>query len=91
MVTIIGNGMGEYNFSNITLDVDAFDVVVCDANFQEEGEKIKKLSFRDAKEYILENYEKQNILYVVTGSPFFFSAGTLLAKKNPTTICKDDR
>ncbi len=88
MVTIIGNGMGEYNFSNITLSIDDFDVVVCDANFQEEGESIKKLSFRDAKEYILANYEKQNILYVVTGSPFFFSAGTLLAKKIPPQYVK---
>jgi precorrin-6Y C5,15-methyltransferase (decarboxylating) len=88
MLTIVGNGMGAYDFKNVPLDVAAYDVVVCDKNFKEEGTNIKKLSFREAKEYILEHYESKNILYVVTGSPFFFSAGMLLAKKIPSQFVK---
>ena len=80
--------MGAYDFKNVPLDVAAYDVVVCDKNFKEEGTNIKKLSFREAKEYILEHYESKNILYVVTGSPFFFSAGMLLAKKIPSQFVK---
>lgn len=84
MVTIIGNGMGEYNFSNIDLDLTKFDKIICDKNFIENGEHILKGSYSFAKDYILENYQKEKILYVVTGSPFFFSAGILVAKKLPS-------
>ena len=80
--------MGAYDFSNIAIDLSSFDTIVCDKNFQESGEKIQKLSFKDAKAYILEHYETQNILYVVTGSPFFFSAGMLLAKKIPSDLVR---
>ena len=83
MLTIIGNGMGEYNFSNIDIDLKQFDKIVCDKNFVESGEHILKGSYTFAKEYILENYIKENILYIVTGSPFFFSAGILVAKNLP--------
>lgn len=83
MVTIIGNGMGAYNFSNINLDIKDFDAIVCDKNFKEEGENIFKFSYKDAKEYLLENAHKKNILYVVTGSPLFYSAATILAKQLP--------
>ena len=83
MLTIIGNGMGEYNFSNIRLDLEQFDKIVCDKNFVESGEHILKGSYTFAKDYILENYKKENILYIVTGSPFFFSAGILIANKLP--------
>ena len=89
MLTIIGNGMGDYNFSNLSsIDIDRFDRVVCDKNFQEERENLLKLNFRDAEEYILENYREENILYVVTGSPLFFSAGILIAKKLPKDMVK---
>lgn len=83
MVTIAGNGMGAYDFSNLEIDIKKYDKIICDQNFVETGTNILKLKFKDAKEYILENYAKENILYVVTGSPLFFSAGTLLAKKLP--------
>jgi precorrin-6Y C5,15-methyltransferase (decarboxylating) len=83
MLTIVGNGMGGYDFSNISLDFKQFDTIICDKNFTEDLPNIKKGSFGFAKAYILEHYERENILYVVTGSPFFFSAGTLLAKKIP--------
>jgi len=83
MLTIIGNGMGDYNFDNLTIKTDNFDKIICDKNFIEHGENILKLGFKEAKEYILENYNKENILYVVTGSPLFYSAGILIAKKLP--------
>ncbi len=83
MVTIIGNGMGDYTFENIDLDISSYDTIVCDKNFKETDENIIKGGFKVARDYILENYTKENILYVVTGSPFFFSAGILVAKKLP--------
>ncbi len=72
MLTIAGNGMGDYTFKNLPLDVEEFDRVICDINFRESGENILKLKYRDAKEYILKNYSRENILYVVTGSPLIF-------------------
>ncbi len=65
-----------------------FDRVIADINFSESGESILKLKYRDAKEYILENYSIENILYVVTGSPLFFSAGALIAKSIPRDMVK---
>lgn len=88
MVTIAGNGMGDYNFSNLELNYSAYDKIICDQNFIEDGKNILKLKFKDAKKYILENYEQENILYIVTGSPLFFSAGTLIAKKLPKQSVK---
>ena len=86
MVTIIGNGMGDYTFDNLQnkdIDLSSFDKIICDKNFKEDGAHIVKGGFKIAREYILENYDKENILYVVTGSPFFYSAGILVAKKLP--------
>ncbi len=83
MLTIIGNGMGDYNFDNLTIEIDNFDKIICDKNFKEDAPNILKLSFNGAKEYILENYNQENILYVVTGSPLFYSAGILIANKLP--------
>ena len=83
MVTIVGNGMGAYNFDNIDLDFNSYDKIVCDLNFKDEANNILKLKLKEIQEYILANYEKENILYVVTGSPIFFSAGTLIASKLP--------
>ncbi len=88
MLTIAGNGMGDYSFKNLPLDIKEFDRVICDINFSESGESILKLKYRDAKEYILENYNRENILYVVTGSPLFFSAGALIAKSIPRDMVK---
>jgi len=75
--------MGDYNFDNLTISIENYDTIICDRNFTEDRENIKKLGFKEAKEYILENYNRENILYVVTGSPLFFSAGILIAKKLP--------
>jgi|TARA_R110002033_G_scaffold414_3_gene4117 precorrin-6Y C5,15-methyltransferase (decarboxylating) len=83
MVTIIGNGMGEYDFSNLNIDTTKYDKILCDVNFKEEQNNILKLKFKEIKEYIQSNYEKENILYVVTGSPLFFSAGIIIANTLP--------
>ena len=83
MLTITGNGMGDYTFDNLTVDIDDFDTVVCDSHFKESAPHIKKLGYREAREYILDHYAQENILYVVTGSPLFFSAGILIAKRLP--------
>lgn len=88
MVTIAGNGMGEYDFSNLDFDISKFDKVICDLNFLEDGKNILKLKYKQAKEYILQNYEKEEILYVVTGSPLFYSAGTIIAKNLPKNKVK---
>jgi precorrin-6Y C5,15-methyltransferase (decarboxylating) len=83
MLTITGNGMGDYNFNNLTIPIEKYDTIICDKNFTEKRKNIKKLGFKEARAYILENYNQKNILYVVTGSPLFFSAGILIAKKLP--------
>ncbi|RXJ84245.1 precorrin-6Y C5,15-methyltransferase (decarboxylating) subunit CbiT [Arcobacter sp. CECT 8985] len=88
MVTIAGNGMGDYNFSNLNFDISKFDKIICDPNFKEEAKNILKLKYKDAKQYLLDNYDKENILYVVTGSPLFFSAGTIIAKNLPKDSVK---
>ncbi len=88
MLTITGNGMGDYTFNNLTLNIEEFDKIVCDKNFKEDGKNILKVNYRGTKEYILKNYSKKNILYIVTGSPLFFSAGVLIAKKLPKDMVK---
>ncbi len=89
MVTIVGNGMGEYDFSNITgIDFESFDAILCDVNFQKHGTKILKLKYKQIKEYILQHYREQNILYIVTGSPLFFSAGVIVASLIPSDYVK---
>jgi len=75
--------MGDYNFDNLTIEIDKFDTILCDKNFKEEGKNILKLGFKEAKAYIVENHKRESILYVVTGSPLFYSAGILIAKKLP--------
>jgi len=88
MLTIIGNGMSEYNFDNLEVNFCKFDKIICDKNFTETGKTVLKLGYKDAKEYILDNYKKENILYVVSGSPYFYSAGILIAKLIPREFFK---
>ena len=71
MLTIIGNGMGDYNFDNLCIDQIKYDKIICDKNFRENGKNILKCGYKDAQEYILEYYNTEEILYVVTGSPLF--------------------
>ncbi len=88
MVTIIGNGMGKYDFSNLDISFCEFDKIVCDKNFIDSGSNVLKLGFKDAKEYILDHFDDENILYVVSGSPLFYSAGILIANKLPKNSVK---
>jgi precorrin-6Y C5,15-methyltransferase (decarboxylating) len=90
LVTIVGNGIGGYRFDNLPreIDLESFDVVVCDKNFEKIKPNIKPLSYKDAKKFILKNYKKMNILYVVTGSALFFSAGAIIAKIIPKKYLK---
>jgi precorrin-6Y C5,15-methyltransferase (decarboxylating) len=77
MVTIAGSGMGEYNFDKINVDFSQFDMIFCDQNYETSLENVIQGSFKVVKEAILENLDK-NILYVVSGSPTFFSGAILI-------------
>ena len=80
MVTIAGSGMGKYNFDNINLDFSEFDSIFCDKNYNEKLPNLIKGSFKEIKEQILQNLDK-NILYVVSGSPLFYSGAALIIAK----------
>jgi len=82
MVYFIGSGIGEYNFSRIEFDLNNFDYIICDKNYNENHKNILKLNYKKAKEFILNNFEKK-IAYIVSGSPLFFSAATIISKKLP--------
>lgn len=77
MVTIVGSGMGEYNFDNIDLDFTQYDIIFCDKNYDVNLANIKKGGFREVKESILDNLDK-DILYIVSGSPLFFSGALII-------------
>ncbi len=85
MVTIVGSGMGEYNFKNIDIDFSRFDMVFCDKNYQTDLKNVTKGGFSVVKESILSNLDK-DILYIVSGSPTFFSGAlpiiNVLKKQN---------
>jgi len=77
MVTIAGSGMGAYNFNNINIDFSKFDMIFCDQNYESNLKNVVKGSFKVVKEAILENLDKE-ILYIVSGSPTFFSGAILI-------------
>ncbi len=77
MVTIAGSGMGPYDFSNINLDLTRFELIFCDKNYKTDLPNVIQGSFKEVKEQLLANLEK-NILYVVSGSPFFFSGAAVI-------------
>ncbi|RLA77136.1 MAG: precorrin-6Y C5,15-methyltransferase (decarboxylating) subunit CbiT, partial [Epsilonproteobacteria bacterium] len=77
MVTIAGSGMGEYNFDNINLDLTKYEIIFCDQNFQTDLKNVVKGSFKVVKEAILNNLNKE-VLYIVSGSPTFFSGAILI-------------
>lgn len=75
MVTIIGNGIGESK----EIDYNRFDLIVCDKSLDLELQNLQKLSFKEIKEFILNN-KNQKILYIVSGSPTFYSGGLIIAQ-----------
>ena len=77
MVTIAGSGMGPYNFDNVHLDFSKFDMIFCDKNYETDLANVSKGGFKVVKEAILENLDKE-ILYIVSGSPTFFSGAILI-------------
>jgi len=77
MVTIAGSGMGKYDFTNINLDFSKFEMIFCDRNYESDLKNVIKGGFKEIKESILENLDK-DILYVVSGSPTFFSGAILI-------------
>ena len=77
MVTIAGSGMGAYTFKNVDVDFKKFDMIFCDKNYETDLPNVIKGGFKVVKEAILENLER-DILYVVSGSPSFFSGAILI-------------
>lgn len=77
MVTIAGSGMGAYNFDNVNVDFSKYEMIFCDQNFVTELSNVTKGSFKVVKEAILKNLNKE-ILYIVSGSPTFFSGAILI-------------
>lgn len=85
MLTIAGSGINYYSLVKLSkhLDFDSFDCVVTDKNFETEenirlfapDKKPVFLSYKEIKSFIKEKFtNNKNILYIVTGSPLFFSA-----------------
>ena len=77
MVTIAGSGMGAYTFDNIELDLDRYELIFCDKNYESTRDNVIKGGFKEIKEAILLNINKE-ILYIVSGSPMFFSGAILI-------------
>ncbi|MBL0707658.1 MAG: RsmD family RNA methyltransferase [Sulfurimonas sp.] len=77
MVTIAGSGMGEYNFDHLNLKFDKYEIIFCDQNYKTDLSNVKKGGFKFIKEAILQNLDRE-ILYIVSGSPTFFSGAILI-------------
>ena len=89
MLTIAGSGINDYSLQELSQKVcfSDFDCLIADVNFNTPANKelisnsvqVKFLSCKDIKPFILENTIKK-VLYVVTGSPLFFSAAQVIMK-----------
>lgn len=75
MVTIIGAGIGASKLSRIKADLAAYETIVCDKSFEADTAHTRVISvgFLEARNYLLQNGKSENIGYIVTGSPFFYS------------------
>ncbi len=85
MLTIAGSGMNIYSFSELSckVELDEFDCILADINFDNstnrelipEQVEQKYLPFKEIRAIIKKKIlENKKVLYVVTGSPFYFSA-----------------
>jgi precorrin-6Y C5,15-methyltransferase (decarboxylating) len=86
MLSIAGLGMGEPRLDSF--DIKKYDRVIVDKSVKLDGENILKLSYKEAKEFILKNAKDMELLYLVSGSPLFFSAGVILSKLLPKELVK---
>jgi len=77
MVTIVGSGVGGYDFDNISVDLESYEMVFCDRNYISNLPNVVKGGFREIRDAILDNLDK-NIIYVVSGSPLFFSGALVI-------------
>ena len=79
MLTIAGSGVNVYSLKDVKLQ--GFDTIVADLNFNNEQNKelikglnIQFLPFKEVKNSIKQEFSSdKKVLYVVTGSPMFFS------------------
>lgn len=89
MLTIAGTGVSLYSLKDLSLNIEfgKFDCIVADTNFDniENRQLIPSnincnfLSFQDIKLCIKENLlNNKNILYIITGSPLFYSATSII-------------
>ncbi len=86
MLTIIGNGMNPYDLKNIDINLSEFDYIICDKNFDTNNQKnIFQGSFKEVKEFILNNQNK-NLIYIVSGSPLFYSGAIIVLKYLTTSF-----
>jgi len=78
LVTIIGGGIGASKLSRIKADLAAYETIVCDKSFEADTAHTRVISvgFLEARNYLLQNGKSENIGYIVTGSPFFYSGAT---------------
>lgn len=97
MLTIAGSGVNFYSLEELskTVNFDEFDCIVADVCFDTpqnnnlflNNKKISFLRFRYVRELIKTKFlEKKDILYVVTGSPLFFSAANVILRCLKTEI-----
>jgi len=77
MVTIMGTGMSPYRLDHLNIDYEKFEYLFCDQNFETSHPKIIKGKFSEIKSALLEHKTKE-ILYIVSGSPTFFSGAILI-------------
>lgn len=94
MIAFIGSGMGDYNLKALSerIDWNLYDKIFLDPNYKNQkvndaiflnNDKWVFDSFSNIKKMILEmvsELKNINIAYVITGSPGFYSAATLILK-----------
>jgi len=91
MLTIAGSGINLYSLNELAgkISFDCFDCIIADINFDNDNNKslipanvdFKFAPFKDVRTFIKDNFiNGRKILYIVTGSPLFFSATGIIIK-----------
>lgn len=92
MLTIAGSGINDYSLSELAGKVNFFDFdcIIADANYDKSENsrlipnnvEIKFVTCREIRSTVLEESKSgKRVLYIVTGSPLFFSAAQLITKQ----------